>query len=171
VLASRGHRTVDADADEWSEQVPLPDGCGVEQRWREAPMRRLLAESGARCLFVSGCVSNQVRFYDKFAAVVLLSAPGQVMLDRIARRPTNPFGKNRAKRHRILADLEAVQPLLRRSATVEIATDRPLAEGVAALRQSGDERRRGGPVPASRQGCAECPSRPAERSDCFNRAS
>jgi predicted ATPase len=34
-LARRGHRTVDTDEEEWSEQVPLPDGGGFEQLWRE----------------------------------------------------------------------------------------------------------------------------------------
>jgi dephospho-CoA kinase len=32
---------------------------------------------------------NQGRFYDRFDAVVLLSAPAEVILDRIARRTTH----------------------------------------------------------------------------------
>jgi shikimate kinase len=132
-LARRGHRTVDTDEGDWSEEVPRPDGLGVEQLWREERMTRLLAEPRAGHLFVSGCVANQVRFYDRFAAVVLLSAPREVMLNRIATRTTNPFGQNTVDRDRILADLETVEPLLRRSATVEITTDRPLADVVAAV--------------------------------------
>jgi shikimate kinase len=84
-------------------------------------------------LFVSGCVANQGRFYDRFAAVVLLSAPREVMLSRIVNRDTNRFGKNPTERARILANLETVEPLLRRSATVEITTDRHLAEVVSAV--------------------------------------
>lgn len=130
-LARRGHRTVDTDEPEWSEEVPLPGGHGVEQRWREEPMARLLAEPGPDRLFVAGCVANQGRLYDRFAAVVLLSAPLSVMLDRIGRRTTNPFGQSPADLARILADFDEVEPLLRQTASVEIDTDRPLAEVVA----------------------------------------
>ena len=131
-LGRRGHRIVDCDEDGWSQQVPSADG-GTEQLWREDAMAQLLAEPTAGYLFVAGCAVNQVRFYDRFAAVVLLTAPRTVMLDRIERRSTNPFGKDPVERARILADLEAVEPLLRRTATLELSTDRPLADVVAAL--------------------------------------
>lgn len=132
-LARRGHRVVDTDYGGWSEQVTSPDGADVEQLWREDRMDALLAQEVSGCHFVAGCVSNQGQFYDRFAAVVLLSVPVDVLLKRIATRVTNPFGKDPAERERILADLHAVEPLLRRSATVEIDTDRPLHEVVDAV--------------------------------------
>jgi len=132
-LRRRGHRVVDTDDDGWSEDVPLPDGSGVERLWREDAMRALHAQDGEGALFVSGCVSNQGRFSDRFDAVVLLSAPTEVLLDRLATRTTNPFGKTPAERDRILKDLARAEPLLRRSATVEISTDRPLAQVVDAV--------------------------------------
>lgn len=132
-LARRGHRVVDCDDEAWSEQVPSADGLGSEQLWREDAMAGLLAERRAGYLFVAGCAANQGKFYDRFAAVVLLSAPRAVMLRRIQTRSTNPFGKTEIERARILADLEAVEPLLRRSATVEISTDQPLADVVTAV--------------------------------------
>jgi dephospho-CoA kinase len=64
-------------------------------------------------------------FYDRFDAVVLLSVPREVMLQRIATRSTNPFGKRAREQQRILADLEAVEPLLRVISTVEIVTTIP----------------------------------------------
>jgi predicted ATPase len=130
-LARRGHRTVDTDEGDWSHEVVGPGG--VEQLWREEPMTRLLAEPRTGWLFVAGCVANQVAFYDRFAAVVLLSAPRPLMLSRLAARTTNRFGQHAADRARILADLEEIEPLLRRRATVEISTDRPLTEVVAAV--------------------------------------
>ena len=132
-LARRGHRTADTDEGDWSEEVPLAGRHGVEQLWREEPMARLLAEPDSGHPFVAGCVANQVDFYPRFAAIVLLSAPRTVMLSRIAARTTNPFGQSAVDRARILADLEAVEPLLRRAATLEIVTDRPLSEVVAAV--------------------------------------
>ena len=55
------------------------------------------------------------------------------MLDRIASRDTNPFGKTAEERDRIVADTAEVEPLLRSSATVEIDTQKPLAEVVDHL--------------------------------------
>jgi shikimate kinase len=78
-------------------------------------------------------VWNQHRFYPRFADVVLLSAPLEVMLERIAGRDSNPFGKSPEERDRIVADTAEVEPLLRSSATVEIDTRRPLAEVVNQL--------------------------------------
>ena len=132
-LAHRGHRVVDCDDEAWSEQVTSADGNRIEQLWREDAVARLLAEPRAGYLFLAGCAANQVRFYERFAAVVLLSAPREVMLSRVETRSTNSFGKDESERARILIDLETVEPLLRRSATVEISTDRPLADVVAVV--------------------------------------
>ena len=63
--------------------------------WREDRIAELLASPGDGPLYVSGCVSNQGRFYDRFEAVVLLSAPPEVILERIGGRTTNDFGKTR----------------------------------------------------------------------------
>ena len=85
----------------------------MEQRWREEPTLRLLAEPRTGWLRVAGCVANQVAFYDRFAAVVL----------RRRRRGGGAAG------------------------------DRDLSR------------------PRDDQGWAAWPSRPAERSDSFSRAS
>jgi len=133
-LDRRGHRVVDTDDDRWSEDVATADG-GVERLWREAEIAKLLADSSPSPLFVSGCVANQGRFYPQFAAVVLLSVPEPVLLDRVASRTTNDFGKAEAERDRILRDLHEVEPLLRRGAGAEIDTRRPVTE-VADLLES-----------------------------------
>jgi shikimate kinase len=132
-LARRGHRVVDTDYDGWSENVPLPDGSGREQLWREDLMSALLAQDSDGPLFVSGCASNQSTFYDRFDAVVLLTAPTDVLLERLATRTTNPFGKDPAERDRILKDVATVEPWLRRTATVELSTERPVQDVVEAV--------------------------------------
>jgi hypothetical protein len=88
---------------------------------------------------VSGCVANQGKFYPRFDAVVLLSAPADVILERVAGRSTNDFGKTDSEREQILGDLAAVEPLLRRGATAEIDTRTPLAEVVDALERIASE--------------------------------
>jgi len=133
-LAARGHRVVDTDDPGWSAWVPAEGRVEGDRVWIEDAMVALLADPGdERPLFVSGCVSNQGRFYDRFDAVVLLSAPVGVLLGRLATRTTNTFGRDDDERRRILDDLSEVEPLLRATATHELDAQRPLAEVVDAL--------------------------------------
>lgn len=78
-------------------------------------------------------MSNQGRFYDRFDAVVLLSAPADVILARVDSRTTNDYGKGPHERDRILFHLETVEPLLRATCTHEIDASRPIGEVVDAL--------------------------------------
>jgi hypothetical protein len=78
-------------------------------------------------------MSNQGKFYDRFDAVVLLSAPAEVILDRIDRRTTNDYGKTPRERDLVLTHLRTVEPLLRATSTHELDTSRPVAEVVDAL--------------------------------------
>lgn len=132
-LRERGHQVVDLDDEGWSYEVPTADGSSREQLWREDRLNALLAQDPDGLLFVSGCATNQGRFYDRFDAVVLLSVPVDVLLERLAARDTNGFGKDPAQRARILQDLAEVEPLLRASATTELDTRRPLGEVVDAV--------------------------------------
>ena len=87
-LARRGHRVVDTDYGGWIDDFPDPAGLGVDRRWREDMVDALLAEPVAGAFFVSGTVSNQGRFYPLFDAIVLLTAPLEVLLARVAARET-----------------------------------------------------------------------------------
>ena len=129
-LAGRGHRVVETDVDGWSEWV---DGEDAGWFWREDRMTELLASEGDRTLFVSGCVTNQGTFYDGFDAVVLLSAPAEVLLDRVDSRTTNDYGKTADARELVLLHLETVEPMLRATCTHELDASRPLEEVVDAL--------------------------------------
>jgi hypothetical protein len=64
---------------------------------------------------------------------VLLSAPPDIILERVAHRITNSYGKTPAERGLILEHIATVEPLLRASCTHELDATRPLAEVVADL--------------------------------------
>ena len=134
-LGQRGYRVVDTDFGGWIEEIPTADGTGVERQWREDRIDGLLTEHerSGEPLFISGAVWNQSRFYSRFAHVVLLSAPLEVMFERVAGRSDNPFGKTEDQRARIAADTAEVEPLLRATATMEIDTRKPIAEVVDQL--------------------------------------
>ena len=127
-LARRGHKVVDTDYGDWCEFVPLADLSGSEQLWREDRIDALLSEHTEGALFISGTVSNQGKFYQRLDAVVLLSAPLEVILERVATRITNPYGKTTEQRAEIVHYLATVEPLLRARATAEIDARRPINE-------------------------------------------
>ncbi len=111
----------------------------------DGPDGQLLRTLDDRTLFVQGCVRNQGQFYDRFDAVVLLSAPQEVILARIASRRTNGWGKAALERDLIVHQLATVEPLLRVGCTHELDASRPLAEVVADLIEiARQEENRGG---------------------------
>ena len=136
-LGRRGYRVVDTDDPGWREYrefvEPSDELHGGEWLWVEERMTGLLDSDDGRTLFVQGCVRNQGKFYDRFDAVVLLSAPAEVILDRIARRTTNDYGKTSLEREMILDDLAKVEPLLRAGCSHELDASRPLDELVDEL--------------------------------------
>jgi dephospho-CoA kinase len=130
-LARRGFRTVDTDEPGWT----VEDAEGGRW-WDEQRISQLLEEVGP-ILYVSGTVSNQGSLYDRFDAVVLLSAPADVLLERILARTTNDYGKSLEERDLILEHFRGVEPQLRATCTHEIDATLPLADVVAALVEIG----------------------------------
>jgi dephospho-CoA kinase len=137
-LARRGHRVIDTDYGGYAEEVPASDAGGWERLWREDRIAALLDQHDEGVLFLAGCVANQGKFYPRFDAVVLLSAPVDVILERVATRDTNDFGKSERERRRIAHDLATYEPRLRASVTAEIDTRVPLDEVVDALESIAD---------------------------------
>ncbi|MFC5651143.1 AAA family ATPase [Paenibacillus solisilvae] len=131
-LGERGHCVVDTDSDMWSHWVHLADGS-TDWVWREDAIMELLTRHQEGKLFVAGCKSNQGKFYPYFDHVVLLSAPADVILARIAVRENNNYGKNPEERDLILRHLAEVEPRLRATATTVVDASAPLDEVVRQL--------------------------------------
>ena len=121
-LRRRDHLTVDTDYDGWE----LPD-----RTWDELRMDRLLARHPD--VLVSGTVENQGRFYDRFEHVVLLSAPLDVLFERVSSRSNNPYGKTPEQWAEIAGYVQTVEPLLRRDATLQLDGKRPISELADAI--------------------------------------
>jgi shikimate kinase len=119
-LVARGYKAVDTD-DGWSE--PQPDG---RQLWREDAIEALLATEDTDVLFVAGCEENQAKFHQQFDCIVLLSAPLETLVERLATRSNNSYGKEPEEVRRFLEDVSTVEPLLRAVATHEVRTTVPL---------------------------------------------
>jgi len=136
-LGRRGYRVVDTDEPGWREYredlEPVDELHRGEWLWVEEKIGALLDPDDGRSLFVAGCVRNQSTFYSRFEAIVLLSAPAEVILDRIDCRTTNDYGKTPLERAMILDDLANTEPLLREGCTHELDASRPLDEVVDDL--------------------------------------
>ncbi|MCZ2828963.1 AAA family ATPase [Modestobacter sp. VKM Ac-2986] len=125
-LGRRGHAVVDTDVGGWVAEGP-------ERHWHAGRLTGLLDAHTDGHLFLAGTVAGQGAWYPRFDAVVLLTAPLEVLLDRVATRTTNDFGKDAAGRAAVVRDAMAVEPLLRRDATAVVDTRRPLPAVVAAV--------------------------------------
>lgn len=108
-VARRGYLTVDTDYDGWE----LPGAL-----WDESRMNALLREHAT--IAVSGTAQNQGRFYDRFEHVIYLRVPLEVLLDRVRTRTTNPYGKTADQQVDITGYVAEVEPLIRRTATLEL---------------------------------------------------
>ena len=125
-LVARGYKAVDTD-DGWCERQL--DG---RQQWCERSIEELLSTEDADVLFVAGC-EEQVKFYGQFDSIILLSAPLNVMVERLASRTSNSYGKRPEELSRIYDDATTVEPLLRLGATHEVRTTIALPAVVAEV--------------------------------------
>ena len=117
-LHSRGFTAIDTDYDDWCVLSTL----NGESEWllREDRLHELLSQPLNSPLFISGCRSNQGKFYKFFDHKILFSAPLEIILERVACRTSNPYGKNEKERAEICWNFEHIQPLLKKSVDLEI---------------------------------------------------
>ena len=143
-LAARGYKAVDADCDEFSEWVEFNGDSGSfgpavevdrDWVWREDRIQDLLSTEDTDVLFLGGCAENMRKFFPQFDHVILLSAPADVIVERLCTRTNNPYGKHPDEITRVLGLVETVEPLLRHAAGHEIDTNACLEDVVATLLQ------------------------------------
>lgn len=135
-LANRGYKAIDTDWDPRWERVSGEAHPGVLESdwiWREDAIRDLLNAEDAGILFVSACVPNQYKFYDRFDHIVLLTAPEAVTVERLARRTNNPYGKSPEEVAIVLRYKQSIEPMLERRATLVIDTSISLEQVVAKI--------------------------------------
>lgn len=138
-LAARGYRAHDLDTPEWSEWVaasPSDKLTPVEGRdwvWRQDRVRRLLMDHQDGRLFIAGTSENMSTMFLLIDAIILLSAPLSMLVDRLASRPIGGYGHSSADRRKVADLVSTVEPLLRQVAHLEIDTQRPVQATVEEI--------------------------------------
>lgn len=85
---ARGVAAIDMDDPGWSSY----DTEG-HQHWNTERLDAAFAAAGAAPLVIAGCAETQVHFYPRCTHIILLTAPREVMSERIRTRIDNPYGK------------------------------------------------------------------------------
>ena len=119
-LRRRTFRAYDADDDGFSE--PRANGRWGWQVERVADVLKQ-GEAVLDLMFFAGCSEEQITL--PFDYRVLLTAPAEILVQRLMTRTTSGYGRSAEQRAQVLADLAAVEPLLRRSADLIIVTTQP----------------------------------------------
>lgn len=127
-LVGLGFKAVDLDSEGFCEWTV--DG---EELWLEDRVQRLLDTEDGDTLFLAGCAENHVNFYPRFDHVVLLSAPAAVITERLLSRSNNPYGKHRSQLARVLEQKDTIEPLLRKSAAIEIDSSADVDQVLAVI--------------------------------------
>ncbi|WP_375389558.1 AAA family ATPase [uncultured Amnibacterium sp.] len=126
-LAGAGFETVDTDGPGWIERV---DG---EPLWRPERIDEALDRPRTGPLILLGTVANQGSWAHRFDAVVLLTAPVEVLVRRLHDRLPGEFGAAEGDRAQVAEDTAEVEPRLRAMATHVVDTSGDPADVVAAL--------------------------------------
>jgi shikimate kinase len=138
-LAARGYKAIDTDYGGLSEVVSVPPGettglgPGQDWVWREDRIQDLLSTADTDVLFLGGCAPNQGKFYPQFDHIILLTAPVAVIIERLATRTTNPYGKRPEEVARVLDLIQTIEPLLRRGSQHVVDTRGPLDQVVTRV--------------------------------------
>ena len=131
-LAARGYRAYDLDTPEWSEWVDtapsdaLSPAEGKDWVWQADRVRQLLGTPGNGTLFISGCAENMESVYPLLDTVILLSAPVETIMERIAGRSADGYGSTAEERRKVAELISIIEPLLREAAHHEIETRGPI---------------------------------------------
>lgn len=121
-LGNEGYDVVDTDDHGYTKKIAT--GEGDEIVWDEEKISHLIERKKHPHLILSGCYSNQGKFYKSFDYVVLLEAGLDLMLDRVIKRKTNPYGKHPDERKAIIESFTHVLPKLQANADVVIDTSK-----------------------------------------------
>ena len=88
-------------------------------------------------VFLAGTTINQVHIYPYLDFVISLTAPLEVMKERIQNRENNPFGKTEDEWSKIVSDKVTFEEQIFKSSDYVISTDKPLQDVLKEIYEAG----------------------------------
>jgi len=89
---------------------------------------KFINDNSTRNIFLAGTTINQKEIYPHLDFVITLTAPLEVMKDRIFNRAENTFGQNEEEWRKIVIDKKHFEPLIMKSSDLTISTDKPIED-------------------------------------------
>lgn len=81
-----------------------------------------------KIIFLAGTTINQIHIYPYLDFVISLTAPIEVMKERIQNRDNNPFGKREDEWSKIVSDKITFEEQIFKSSDYVISTDKPFQD-------------------------------------------
>ena len=88
-------------------------------------------------VFLAGTTINQIHIYPYLDFVISLTAPLEVMKERIQNRENNPFGKTEDEWSKIVSDKVTFEEQIFKSSDYVISTDKPLQDVLKEIYEAG----------------------------------
>lgn len=79
-------------------------------------------------VFLAGTAINQKEIYPYLGCVITLTAPIEVMKERIQNREDNPFGKTEIEWSKTVNDKETFEAQIIKSSNYTVSTDKPIQD-------------------------------------------
>ena len=77
-------------------------------------------------MFISGCAENMRRLFPLIDTIILLSAPIATIMTRLEARSFDGYGNTDEEPQKVGELIATIEPMLRKSASHEIDTSRPV---------------------------------------------
>lgn len=97
-----------------------------ERVFAENVLNNLFKKHTGETLFICSITANQSKFYPQFEHIFLLSAPSEIIIERLQNRTNNHFGKHPLELKRVIDRCEEFNNQLLNAGAIEIDSTRPI---------------------------------------------
>lgn len=123
-LKAEGFLTVDLDSDGWI-NYDIHEEDYLMDTTKITDFLRLYEKES---IFLGGTTINQRDIYSYLDFVIALTAPTEIMRERIYKRDNNPFGKTEEEWSKIVNDKITFEEQIFKSSDCVISTDKPFKD-------------------------------------------
>lgn len=128
-LNREGHLTIDLDYDGWIFFDDTIDDYVMDS----SRILDFIKLNDDKNIFIAGTTINQKEIYPYLEFVIALTAPLEVMKERLQNRENNPFGKSEGDWSKVVDDKMHFEPRIIQSSDLTISTDKPVHDVIKEI--------------------------------------